>query len=159
MTANSTEAETDRAIPLDKLSSRVGDQTGREGYVVFVLNIGRAINISHTTSEAPHRDPLPEGEGTESGCLAIVRDVKDRVDHGFTTQVPRQSVVSISANRFPLPEGEGSRGRGSQAKCGLRPDTKWLTSLNPGVEACPGVTSESINASSSAVIFTACALV
>jgi len=47
MTANSTEAETDRAIPLDKLSSRVGDQTGRAGYVVFVLNIGRVINISH----------------------------------------------------------------------------------------------------------------
>jgi hypothetical protein len=47
MTANSTEAETDRAIPLDKLSSRVGDQTGRAGYVVFVLNIGRVINIPH----------------------------------------------------------------------------------------------------------------
>ncbi len=42
---------------------------------------------------------------------------------------------------------------------GVRPDTKWLTSLNPGVDACPGVTSESMNASSSAVIFTACALV
>jgi hypothetical protein len=47
MTANSTEAETDRAIPLDKLSSRMGDQTGRAGYVVFVLNIGRVLNISH----------------------------------------------------------------------------------------------------------------
>jgi hypothetical protein len=47
MTANSTEADTDRAIPLDKLSSRVGDQTGRAGYVVFVLNIGRVLNISH----------------------------------------------------------------------------------------------------------------
>jgi hypothetical protein len=47
MTANSTEAETDRAIPLDKLSSRVDGQTGREGYVVFVLNIGRVINIPH----------------------------------------------------------------------------------------------------------------
>jgi hypothetical protein len=45
MTANSTEAETDKAIPLDKLSSRVGDQTGRAEYVVFVLNIGRVINI------------------------------------------------------------------------------------------------------------------
>jgi hypothetical protein len=45
MTANSTEAETDRAIPLDKLSSRVEGQTGRAGYVVFVLNIGRVINI------------------------------------------------------------------------------------------------------------------
>jgi hypothetical protein len=50
MTANSTEAETDKAIPLDKLSSRVGDQTGREGYVVFVLNIAQALNISHILS-------------------------------------------------------------------------------------------------------------
>ncbi|POA37572.1 hypothetical protein C1894_22480 [Pseudomonas sp. FW305-3-2-15-E-TSA2] len=25
----------------------MGDQTGRAGYVVFVLNIGRVINISH----------------------------------------------------------------------------------------------------------------
>jgi hypothetical protein len=48
MTANSTEAETDKAIPLDKLSSRVGDQTGREGYVVFVLNIGRLLIIFNT---------------------------------------------------------------------------------------------------------------
>jgi hypothetical protein len=47
MTANSTEAETDRAIPLDKLSSRVDGQTGREGYVVFVLNIVHMLNISH----------------------------------------------------------------------------------------------------------------
>lgn len=46
-----------------------------------------------------------------------------------------------------------------QLVCGVRPDTKWLISLNPGVDACPGVTSESMNASSSAVIFTACALV
>ncbi|WP_162130328.1 hypothetical protein [Pseudomonas sp. GM18] len=45
MTANSIEAVTDRAIPLDKLSSRVEGQTGRAGYVVFVLNIGRVINI------------------------------------------------------------------------------------------------------------------
>jgi hypothetical protein len=50
MTANSTEAETDRAIPLDKLSSRVDGQTGREGYVVFVLNIGRLLNILHAYS-------------------------------------------------------------------------------------------------------------
>ena len=35
-----------------------------------------------------------------------------------------------------------------------RPVTKCATSLNPGVEACPGVTSESMKASSSAVIFT-----
>jgi hypothetical protein len=47
MTANSTEAETDRAIPLDKLSSRVEGRMGRAGYVVFVLNIGRVINISN----------------------------------------------------------------------------------------------------------------
>ncbi|MBB2886212.1 MULTISPECIES: hypothetical protein [Pseudomonas] len=45
MTANSIEAVTDRAIPLDKLSSRVEGQTGRAGYVVFVLNIGRVIDI------------------------------------------------------------------------------------------------------------------
>lgn len=49
MTANSTEAETDKAIPLDKLSSRVGDQTGREGYVVFVLNIVRMLIIYNIT--------------------------------------------------------------------------------------------------------------
>jgi hypothetical protein len=53
MTANSTEAETDRAIPLDKLSSRLGDQTGRAGYVVFVLNIGRVINILHILNRLP----------------------------------------------------------------------------------------------------------
>jgi hypothetical protein len=47
MTANSTEAETDKAIPLDKLPSRVDGQTRRAGYVVFVLNIGRVINISN----------------------------------------------------------------------------------------------------------------
>ena len=40
------------------------------------------------------------------------------------------------------------------AYSGVRPDTKWPTSLNPGVDECPGVTSESMNASSSAVIFT-----
>jgi hypothetical protein len=45
MTANSIEAVTDRAIPLDKLSSRVEGQTGRAGYVVFVLNIGQVIDI------------------------------------------------------------------------------------------------------------------
>lgn len=48
MTANSIEAVTDRAIPLDKLSSRVEGQTGRAGYVVFVLNIGQMLNILHT---------------------------------------------------------------------------------------------------------------
>lgn len=74
MTANSTEAETDRAIPLDKLSSRVGDQTGREGYVVFVLNIGRAINISHTTSEAltvtlSQRERATEGEDLKPNAV------------------------------------------------------------------------------------------
>jgi hypothetical protein len=52
MTANSTEAVTDKAIPLDKLSSRVGDQTGREGYVVFVLNIARVLDIPHIRDDA-----------------------------------------------------------------------------------------------------------
>jgi hypothetical protein len=56
MTANNTEAETDKAIPLDKLPSRVDGQTGRAGYVVFVLNIGRMINISNIVVE---------------GCIAI----------------------------------------------------------------------------------------
>jgi len=63
MTANSTEAETDRAIPLDKLSSRMGDQTGRAGYVVFVLNIGRVINISHILNRLP-----PSSVGAAAGC-------------------------------------------------------------------------------------------
>ena len=34
----------------------------------------------------------------------------------------------------------------------IRPETKWLTSLNPGVDECPGVTNVSMKASSSAVI-------
>jgi len=59
MTANSTEAETDRAIPLDKLSSRVEGHTGRAGYVVFVLNIGRVINIFNITAEFQTVVPSP----------------------------------------------------------------------------------------------------
>jgi hypothetical protein len=70
MTANSTEAETDKAIPLDKLSSRVGDQTGREGYVVFVLNIGRMLIISHTY--------IPTIVGAAAGCdlLFLKKQIK-----------------------------------------------------------------------------------
>jgi hypothetical protein len=59
MTANSTEAETDRAIPLDKLSSRVEGRTGRAGYVFFVLNIGRVINISNIPAEFQTVVPSP----------------------------------------------------------------------------------------------------
>jgi hypothetical protein len=63
MTANSTEAVTDRAIPLDKLSSRVEGQTGRAGYVVFVLNIGRVINIYNILA-----DPQPKhSQQTDTG--------------------------------------------------------------------------------------------
>ena len=42
-------------------------------------------------------------------------------------------------------------------KRAIRPDTKCPTSLNPGVDECPGVTSESMKASSSAEIFTSSA--
>jgi hypothetical protein len=67
MTANSTEAETDKAIPLDKLSSRVGDQTGREGYVVFVLNIGRLLNIYNIPSSRMKALPWIEISATPTG--------------------------------------------------------------------------------------------
>jgi hypothetical protein len=69
MTANSTEAVTDRAIPLDKLSSRVEGQTGRAGYVVFVLNIGRVINIYNILADpqpkhSQQTDTQPVGAGS-----------------------------------------------------------------------------------------------
>lgn len=49
-----------------------------------------------------------------------------------------------------------SYGRSLQARA-MRPETKWPTSLNPGVDECPGVTSESMKASSSAESFTSSA--
>ncbi|MCP1488043.1 hypothetical protein J3D48_004356 [Pseudomonas fluorescens] len=70
MTANSTEAETDKAIPLDKLSSRVGDQTGREGYVVFVLNIGRMVIIFNTYT--------PTIVGAAAGCDLLILNKTDQ---------------------------------------------------------------------------------
>ncbi|WP_445181446.1 hypothetical protein [Pseudomonas sp. McL0111] len=73
MTANSTEAETDKAIPLDKLSSRSGGKTGREGYVVFVLNIGRMLNIYNIAAnvEMPSlASQLPQGHvSNDSLCF------------------------------------------------------------------------------------------
>ena len=99
--------------------------------MVFVLNIGRMIDISNI----PNLFQL----------LGLCRSC--RVKRGCDLLTFKRQDQKIAAC--------GSSYRGY----GLRPDTKWLTSLNPGVDACPGVTSESIKASSSAVIFTACALV
>ncbi|WP_349746133.1 hypothetical protein [Pseudomonas frederiksbergensis] len=65
MTANSIEAVTDRAIPLDKLSSRVEGQTGRAGYVVFVLNIGRVIDIFNIAMDVAGK-PAPTSNFIEA---------------------------------------------------------------------------------------------
>ncbi|GID08121.1 MULTISPECIES: hypothetical protein [Pseudomonas] len=65
MTANSIEAVTDRAIPLDKLSSRVEGQTGRAGYVVFVLNIGRVIDIFNIAMDVAGK-PAPTSNFVEA---------------------------------------------------------------------------------------------
>jgi hypothetical protein len=65
MTANSIEAVTDRAIPLDKLSSRVEGQTGRAGYVVFVLNIGRVIDIFNVAMDVAGK-PAPTSNFVEA---------------------------------------------------------------------------------------------
>ncbi|WP_433786870.1 hypothetical protein [Pseudomonas frederiksbergensis] len=65
MTANSIEAVTDRAIPLDKLSSRVEGQTGRAGYVVFVLNIGRVIDIFNIAVDVAGK-PAPTSNFVEA---------------------------------------------------------------------------------------------
>ena len=106
--------------------------------MVFVLNIVRMINISNIPCRSePARD--------EQLDIAGIQAPRVTVDH-HRRNAARSKLAPTLVFYFQLLRGP-------------RPDTKWLTSLNPGVDACPGVTSESMNASSSVVIFTVCALV
>lgn len=99
-----------------------------------MLNIGQVIDISNITVNVR---PL-----SRTGSLSHLLCVEHK------TCVPQKSPCGseLARDKFHVVRG-------------LRPDTKWLTSLNPGVEECPGTTSESMNASSSAVILTAWAFV